>query len=174
MNTTSSSSPGCRVVVPKARIWARKTMLCLSPVLGCRAKPQVWLALHFNTTISRGERRRKLLNDSIRLDQVPGGGKPKLPRQKDQPTLHQLRVTAAPEKAWTACGKQQVMGELRGQLMLEFPLFSPRRPKPYRTVEISTRHWWRPKIVDKSLGSNCGHQQIPVVSFADSLAIMLD
>ena len=139
-------------------------------------KPQVRLALHFNTAHRdiQGERRRKLLNDSIRLDRVPGGGKPKLPRQKDQATLHQLRVKAAPEKAWTACGKQQVMGELRGQLMLEFPLFSPRRPKTYRTVEISTRHWWRPKIVDKSLGSNCGHQQIPVVSFADSLAIMLE
>ena len=44
-------------------------------------KPQVRLALHFNTAHRdiQGERRRKFLNDSIRLGQVPGGRKPKLP-----------------------------------------------------------------------------------------------
>ena len=65
-------------------------------------KPQVRLALHFNTAHRdiQGERRRKLLNDSIRLGQVPGGRKPKLPPplQNDQPTLHQLVVKAAPEE----------------------------------------------------------------------------
>ena len=67
---------------------------------GCCAKPQAWLALHFSTAHPsiKGERRLALLRDALRLARVPGGGKPKLPRPKGQPTLHQLVNQPSPNQ----------------------------------------------------------------------------
>ena len=72
----------------------------LCPVPGCRAKPQARLALHLTTAHPsiKGERRLAVLRDAVRLAQVPGGGIPKLPRPKGQPTLHQLVNRPSPNK----------------------------------------------------------------------------
>lgn len=39
------------------------------------------------------------MNDSLRLGSAQGGNKPKIPRQRDQPTLHQLVAKSSPQQA---------------------------------------------------------------------------
>lgn len=70
----------------------------MCPVPGCRSKPQVRLALHFNQK-HKNIKRQQLLNDSLRLGLAQGGNKPKIPRQRDQPTLHQLVAKSSPQQA---------------------------------------------------------------------------
>lgn len=96
--------------------------------------------LHTPTSREKGER-----SCWMRLPQLPGGGKPKLLRPKDQPTLHQLVAKAMPDEECsargdegTSIGRDDVVTKGGTRNFSRFNLY--RRPNPERVFTIPARY----------------------------------
>ena len=126
--------------------------------------------LHTPTSREKGER-----SCWMRLPQLPGGGKPKLLRPKDQPTLHQLVAKAMPDEECsargdegTSIGRDDVVTKGGTRNFSRFNLDDPTL-KGFSQYQQGIDG---NKSVKSAQEVTIWHQQVPTVSFAVPFTIM--